>query len=68
LQPGAETAESTLVGSQWILAESSYPKGTQRLEQDKFPWPQDEEAVRELTAEQLQMLLTGIDFFKAHRT
>jgi transposase len=37
-----------------------------RLEQDKFPWPQDESAVRELTAEQLQMLLTGIDFFKAN--
>jgi transposase len=39
-----------------------------RLEQDKFPWPQDEGSVRELTAEQLQMLLTGIDFFKAHKT
>jgi transposase len=39
-----------------------------RLEQDKFPWPQDEGEARELTAEQLQMLLTGIDFFKAHKT
>jgi transposase len=38
-----------------------------RLEQNRFPWPQDEAAVRELTAEQLQMLLTGIDFFKAHK-
>jgi transposase len=38
-----------------------------RLEKDKFPWPQDESAVRELTAEQLQMLLTGIDFFRAHQ-
>ena len=38
-----------------------------RLEQDKYPWPQDEEAVRELTAEQLRMLLTGIDFFKQHK-
>jgi transposase len=39
-----------------------------RLEKDSFPWPQDEAAVRELTAEQLQMLLAGIDFFKAHKT
>jgi transposase len=39
-----------------------------RLEQDRYPWPQDEGEVRELTAEQLRMLLTGIDFFKAHKT
>jgi len=39
-----------------------------RLEQDRFPWPHDEAAARELTAEQLQMLLAGIDFFKAHKT
>jgi len=38
-----------------------------RLEQDKFPWPHDEEAARELTAEELHMLLAGIDFFKAHK-
>ena len=38
-----------------------------RLEKDKYPWPQDESEVKELTAEQLQMLLTGIDFFKAHK-
>ena len=38
-----------------------------RLEKDKFPWPQDEGEARELTAEQLQMLLAGIDFFKAHK-
>jgi len=38
-----------------------------RLEKDKYPWPQNEEATRELTAEELQMLLTGIDFFKAHK-
>jgi len=39
-----------------------------RLEKDKFPWPQDENEVRELTSEQLQLLLTGIDFFRAHQT
>ena len=38
-----------------------------RLEKDKFPWPQDEEEARELAAEELQMLLAGIDFFKAHK-
>ena len=37
-----------------------------RLEKNKFPWPQDEDEARELTAEELQMLLRGIDFFKAH--
>jgi len=38
-----------------------------RLEKDRFPWPQDEAEARELTAEELQMLLAGIDFFKAHK-
>ena len=38
-----------------------------RLEKDKYPWPQDESEARELTAEELQMLLDGIDFFNAHK-
>jgi len=38
-----------------------------RLEKDKFPWPQDESEARELTTEELQMLLSGIDFFKANK-
>jgi len=38
-----------------------------RLEKDKFPWPGNESEARELTAEELQMLLAGIDFFKAHK-
>jgi len=38
-----------------------------RLEKNKFPWPQDEEEARELTVEELKMLLSGIDFFKAHK-
>ncbi|MDR2972305.1 MAG: IS66 family insertion sequence element accessory protein TnpB [Bacteroidales bacterium] len=38
-----------------------------RLEKDKFPWPQDASEAKELTGDQLQMLLIGIDFFKAHK-
>jgi transposase len=38
-----------------------------RLEKDKFPWPQTEEEVRELSAEELSLLLRGIDFFAAHK-
>ena len=38
-----------------------------RLEKDKYPWPESTEAARELNGEELKMLLTGIDFFKAHR-
>ena len=38
-----------------------------RLEKDKFPWPQDQDEAREITPEELQMLLAGIDFFKAHK-
>jgi len=39
-----------------------------RLEKDKYPWPNTSEAVKELSSEELQMLLQGIDFFKAHKT
>jgi len=39
-----------------------------RLEKDKFPWPETEDEVKELSAEELAMLLKGIDFFKAHKT
>jgi transposase len=38
-----------------------------RLEKNRFPWPCDEKEARELSVEELQMLLTGIDFFKAHK-
>jgi transposase len=39
-----------------------------RHEQDKFPLPKTSEAVQELNAEQLTMLLQGIDFFRVHKT
>jgi transposase len=38
-----------------------------RLEKEKFPWPEREEGVEELSREQLDLLLAGIDFWKAHR-
>ena len=38
-----------------------------RLEKERYPWPESIEAVKELTAEELKMLLAGIDFFKAHK-
>ena len=38
-----------------------------RLEQEKYPWPQTEEAAMQLSGEELSMLLRGIDFFKAHK-
>jgi transposase len=38
-----------------------------RLEKHRFPWPQTgEEAAREIDAERLAMLLSGIDFWQAH--
>ena len=38
-----------------------------RLEKDKYPWPDTEKAVEQITNDQLEMLLSGIDFFKAHK-
>jgi len=39
-----------------------------RLEKEKFPWPDTSEEAKELDAEELRMLLAGIDFFSAHKT
>jgi transposase-like protein len=38
-----------------------------RLERERWPWPADERAVEELSSEQLGMLLSGIDFWRAHK-
>ena len=38
-----------------------------RLEKYKYPWPDTTEAARKITYDQLKMLLSGIDFFKAHK-
>ena len=38
-----------------------------RLERDRFPWPGTGEATREVDREELAMLLSGIDFWNAHR-
>jgi transposase len=39
-----------------------------RLEKDRFPWPAQTEAARQISASDLRMILDGIDFFKAHKT
>jgi transposase len=38
-----------------------------RLEKDKFPWPEHEQAAEEIRVEEVKMLLSGIDFWKAHK-
>jgi len=39
-----------------------------RLEKARFPWPRTtESAKREISAEQLEQLLAGIDFWSAHQ-
>lgn len=37
-----------------------------RLEKDRFPWPDDEAAAREISHGELAMLLEGIDFWHRH--
>jgi len=37
-----------------------------RLEKDRFPWPDDEATAREITHEEVRMLLSGIDFWHRH--
>jgi transposase len=37
-----------------------------QLERDRYPWPENSEGARELSAEEARMPLAGIDFFKTH--
>lgn len=37
-----------------------------RLEKGKFPWPQTSQEAKEISQDQLKMLLDGIDFWNAH--
>jgi transposase len=37
-----------------------------RLENDKFPWPATASEVRQISRNQMFMMLAGIDFFNAH--
>jgi transposase len=39
-----------------------------RLDKEKWPWPENGKEAREIQAEELKMLLRGIDFFSAHKT
>jgi transposase len=38
-----------------------------RLEKDKFPWPKNENEAREVTYDELKMILDGINFFTAYQ-
>ena len=38
-----------------------------RLERDKFPWPKNIKEVREISQEEIKLLLSGIDFWNAHK-
>jgi transposase len=38
-----------------------------RLEKHKFPWPKTSEEAREISKDEMFMLLKGIDFFKEHK-
>jgi transposase len=38
-----------------------------RLEKEKLPWPKDKREAVEITEGQLRMILSGIDFWKAHK-
>ena len=38
-----------------------------KLEKQCFPWPGNSEQARQISQEQMKMLLEGIDFFNAHK-
>ena len=38
-----------------------------RLERGKFPWPRTQEEALEIDIEKMKMLLSGIDFWNAHK-
>lgn len=47
---------------------SGFALWLKRLEKAKFPWPEGEARARQITFEELRMLLEGIDFWHAHQS
>lgn len=39
-----------------------------RIEKETFPWPKNDTEAQRISHDQLQLLLLGIDFWKAHKT
>ena len=39
-----------------------------RLEKDRFPWPKNKDDVQQILSDQLSQLLSGIDFWNAHKS
>jgi transposase len=52
----------------WKLRFLGFWLSQKRLEKERFPWPGSAEETEELSREQLEMLLAGIDFWKAHKS
>lgn len=38
-----------------------------RLERHRFPWPRNTKAAQQISRRELEMLLSGIDFFNVHQ-
>jgi transposase len=55
-----------LIKAVW-WGETGFWLSQERLEEGWFPWSETAEAAQEPSPEQLGMLLSGIDFFKAHK-
>ena len=49
------------------LDKNGFAMWLKRLEKDRFPWPRNMKEVKEISAADLKMLLSGIDFWHAHK-
>lgn len=75
-----EMAQSSMSGSLFLFCnrdrrlikciywdETGFCLWLKRLEKARYPWPKTEQSAREITLNQLKMLLSGIDFWNAHK-
>jgi transposase len=47
---------------------SGFALWLKRLEKEKFPWPSNGQEARKIDVAELRMLLSGIDFWSAHKS
>ena len=66
VRPGSTDLRKGVTGLLAIIENEMHLDAQKRLEMATWPWPNTSQEAREINTEQFEMLLAGIDFWRAH--